>query len=317
MGNLKQLQVHAEVTRILWDGRKATGVNYTVGGKHVLATLRPKGRILSAAGALNSPRLLLRSGIKNDAMGRSLTDHTVSWRTYKIPTSFGLRRYSYRPPDDASLAGVLGSEKGGRIGGLTQYGPLLVAYFRDPRHSKGWDVELFVNPATEDGTLRVYFFLMRPNCSSADLTLAEDGWNLAIKQGTNRLHLACAVDREIVQSAADATTKALETALGAQLLENTPVNADIGNHWAGTCALGSCADPKTLAIRGSAENVHIVDASLLPRPVTGHPWFTIAAVATKAAERIAALWLGDQNKNAVGGGVALDNGAVTKTKLYV
>lgn len=52
---------HAHVTRILFDGRKATGVEYRVGDR--LMTARAGREVILAAGAVNSPQLLQLSGI--------------------------------------------------------------------------------------------------------------------------------------------------------------------------------------------------------------------------------------------------------------
>lgn len=63
------------------------------------------------------------------------------------------------------------------------------------------------------------------------------------------------------------------------------------NHWGGTCPLRDGArtgvDPSTLAVKGT-RNIHVVDASLHPAPLTGHPVATIMAIAEKASDLLSA-----------------------------
>jgi choline dehydrogenase-like flavoprotein len=66
----------------------------------------------------------------------------------------------------------------------------------------------------------------------------------------------------------------------------------LGNHFGGTVALTDGpggTDPATLVVRGTA-NVAVVDASLLPTCVAGHPVGTIMSVADRAGDVLAARW---------------------------
>ncbi len=91
---------HAQATRVLWEGRRAVGVEYRRHGR--TATVRAREVIL-AGGAINSPQLLLLSGIgpgaelramdlpvviDNANVGRHLCDHqglNYTWRM-RVPT---------------------------------------------------------------------------------------------------------------------------------------------------------------------------------------------------------------------------------------
>lgn len=92
---------HAMVTRMIFDGRRAVGVEYVQGGQtHIL---RARSEIILSGGAINSPQLLQLSGVgpaahlqalglpvvlDNPHVGANLTDHqgiNYTWRM-NVPT---------------------------------------------------------------------------------------------------------------------------------------------------------------------------------------------------------------------------------------
>jgi choline dehydrogenase len=86
----------ALVTRIIFDGRRAVGVRYRQGG--VEREARVRGEVLLCGGAINSPQLLMLSGVGPaehlrghgievhhalEGVGQNLHDHCVVATTYK------------------------------------------------------------------------------------------------------------------------------------------------------------------------------------------------------------------------------------------
>ena len=69
------LRANAAVERVLTDGSEATGVEYIdeSGVRHTVHA----GAVVVAAGALNTPQLLIRSGLESAAIGRNLGVHPV------------------------------------------------------------------------------------------------------------------------------------------------------------------------------------------------------------------------------------------------
>jgi choline dehydrogenase-like flavoprotein len=72
---LLELRANASVERVLVDGGQATGVEYVdeAGERRAVQA----GVVVVAAGALNTPQLLLRSGLENASVGRNLGLHPV------------------------------------------------------------------------------------------------------------------------------------------------------------------------------------------------------------------------------------------------
>ena len=94
------LRTNAHATRIMFEGRRATGVAYTCKGKAVEAKARRE--VILAGGAINSPQLLMLSGIGDadhlkdvgvepiidaKAVGRNLQDHSAVSYFYKVRTA--------------------------------------------------------------------------------------------------------------------------------------------------------------------------------------------------------------------------------------
>lgn len=95
-----RLVTNAHVTRVLLEGRRAIGVEYKRGEK--ICTAKAKREVILAGGAINSPQLLMLSGIgdashlKNvgvepvvdaKAVGRNLQDHIAVSYFYKVRTA--------------------------------------------------------------------------------------------------------------------------------------------------------------------------------------------------------------------------------------
>lgn len=97
------VQTHAHVTQVLFEGGRATGVAYRRGSTLQRAMLRPGGEVVLAGGAINTPQLLMLSGIGPaahlrdmgiepridlPAVGANLNDHqglNYTWRM-SVPT---------------------------------------------------------------------------------------------------------------------------------------------------------------------------------------------------------------------------------------
>jgi choline dehydrogenase len=94
------LRTKAHATRILFKGRRANGVAYT--RKGVMAEAKARREVILSGGAINSPQLLMLSGIGDarhlkeqgieplvdaSAVGRNLQDHIAVSYFYKVRTA--------------------------------------------------------------------------------------------------------------------------------------------------------------------------------------------------------------------------------------
>ena len=66
------LRCHAQVTRVLFEGRRAVGVQYRWRGREMVARTAPGGEVILAGGAINTPQLLMLSGVGEGAQLQAL-----------------------------------------------------------------------------------------------------------------------------------------------------------------------------------------------------------------------------------------------------
>src|SRR5581483_10184700 len=72
-------RVHAggEARAIRFEGRRATGPACRVGGRPF--EVRARRAVIAAGGAIGTPELLLRSGLRHPELGRNLRIHPAAW----------------------------------------------------------------------------------------------------------------------------------------------------------------------------------------------------------------------------------------------
>ena len=152
-----RLETGARVTRIVFDGRRATGVVYRKGGAEI--TLRADKAVVLAAGAIDSPRLLQVSGIgdpdhlreigvetllENKNVGTGLQDHLF----------VGYRFRTDRPTLNAQLATSMALARNVLRYLLTRRGPVsnsvnqFGGFVRSDAMQTEPNLQLYFNPAS-------------------------------------------------------------------------------------------------------------------------------------------------------------------------
>ena len=282
-----ELRAHATVERVLIEGGEATGVEL-VDGAGERRTVRA-GAIVVAAGALNTPQLLLRSGLASPSIGRHLGLHPVrlvyglfdepqdAHMVYPISAhclkhqhdedgGFVIEATTIQDP--ISFATTIGDEDG------PFWGPRLVEAMRNFRHWIG-------------------FLAMANDDNNSAVSLGEDGEErLAVDLQP--------AERERVDAALGFSRNVLEAA-GARQVSWTGL---VSTHVQGSCRMGD--DPAQSVVDRNGEShevkrLFVGDASLVPRTLSVNPSLTIMALATRLAEHLdadASAYLGTREARA-------------------
>lgn len=152
-----EIRLHAHATRVLFDARRAVGIEYRRRG--VTHNVRARREVILCGGAINSPQLLQLSGIgpievlkrsgidvRQDAphVGRNLADHLGSDIYY----------VSKKPSLNQELRPFFGKVRAALTYALTRKGPLSLSlnqgggFVRVSKESEGPDLQLYFSPVS-------------------------------------------------------------------------------------------------------------------------------------------------------------------------
>ncbi|SHO61870.1 choline dehydrogenase [Algoriphagus zhangzhouensis] len=314
------VETQATVLRILFEGKKAVGVEYKQGGK--IKQVYGK-EIISCGGAINSPQLLQVSGVGNaehlkslgipvvhdlPGVGEDLQDHLevyVQWACKK-PVSMYPSLSPWRAPKIGfdwlfRKKGVGASnhfEAGGFIRGNDEveypnlqfhFLPIAIRYDGSaPKEGHGF--QLHVGPMNTDVRGRV-------KIKSADPTeYPSILFNyLSTEKEKKEWIEAIRLSRKIIETQAMGELRGEELSPGKdvqtdeEILDFVAKEGESAYHPCATCRMGvgpmDVTDPKTLKVHG-VENLRVVDASVFPYVTNGNIYSPVMMVAEKAADII-------------------------------
>ena len=313
---------NAHVTRIIWDGSRAAGVEYVRDG--VTSTAKCKREVILSGGSINSPHLLLLSGIGPGAelaklgieiihdlpgVGRNLMDHAAFavQRRVVVPT-LNQQTRSYRAVLAALQWALLGTgpaaaPSGGAVAFVgtdpstpdtdvqLSFSPFMVSYI-DGKIGFPKENGLQISVAIQRPRSRGYLKLKTPSAMDKPIIqplMFEDELDLdTLTRGVRFVEQLYQTKplRDIVSPAENNEP----TAQIAALREMVRMQSVVHYHPAGTCKMGvdetAVVDPG-LKVRGVA-GLRVADASIFPTMIGGNTNAAAMVIGEKMSDLIKA-----------------------------
>ncbi|MCA0756467.1 GMC family oxidoreductase N-terminal domain-containing protein [Paenibacillus sp. N4] len=270
------LAVQTRAVKVLVENNRAAGIEVKSedGSTHVIRA----ETIVLAASTIETPRLLLNSGLQGEAIGRYLTNHSC------IKASGIVQRADF--PEELGTLGIMLPPDERRPYQLTIKGPGSYFWYQDTLKPfrKEWGIEMtgtgYVQSRAEN---RVTLDPVRKDKYGVPEARIQFAYSEA--------------DWDVIERMADGIRRV-------SLAMNAPFTAENGrpafyllspgadNHDMGTCRMG--VDPSTSAtnrfgqIHG-IDGLFVADASVIPGSGAADPVLTVTALAIRTADYIADL----------------------------
>ncbi|MCZ2136494.1 MAG: GMC family oxidoreductase N-terminal domain-containing protein [Burkholderiales bacterium] len=320
-----RVEVDAQVTRVLFEGTRAVGVEYVQRG--VRQRLRANREVLLAAGALQSPQILMLSGIGPQehlrehgiaprqhlpGVGRNLQDHLQLRLMFKVKQPITTNDDLRSPWRKFGMGWRWITRRSGPLAIGINHGGLFTRVLPESTtpdiqfHFAALSAEL-AGAATHPWSGCTFSVCqLRPE-SRGEVRLGSADALAAPLMRSN--YLSHETDRRCAIAAVRyarrlARAPALEGLIGEEYRPGDGAQSDdemLGFarqygatifHPAGTCKMAPASDPDgvvdaTLRVRG-VHGLRVIDASIMPTLVSGNTNAPIVMIAEKAAAMIAA-----------------------------
>jgi choline dehydrogenase len=318
-----QIITHAQVDRVTLDGKKATGVTYTDRSGRT-QTVKANREVILSGGSINSPQLLMLSGIGEAAqlsengfnvvhdvpgVGKNMQDHLQARLVYKCN----------EPTLNDEVSSLMGQARIGlkymmfRAGPMTMAASLATGFMRTRDDLDTPDIQFHVQPLSAEnpgkGADKFSAFTMsvcqlRPE-SRGEIKLAGPNPREYPKIHPN--YLSTETDcRTVVAGVNIARTIARHAPLTSKISEEFRPNPDLDINdydatldWArnntasiyhptGTCKMGQGTDAVVdarLRVHG-IEGLRVADCSIMPEIVSGNTNAPAIMIGEKASDLI-------------------------------
>ncbi len=314
------IKTRAHVTKVLFEGTTATGVEVMIKGKKVTFTSR---EVVLCGGAINTPQILQLSGIGNEkdlaplgitmvhnlpGVGANLQDHLEVYVQYKckLPvTQQPITQFWRRPFIGAAWLFFRkgpGATNQFEAGGFTRsnndvkypnlmfhFLPLAIRY-DGTGDTRGHGYQVHVGPMYSDarGWLKIKSAdpLEKPAMQFNYLSTEQDKreWIEAVKVARNILTQPAMSDYNAGESSPGA-----RVSTDAEILDWVRKDAETALHPSCTAKMGtdemSVVDPTTMKVHG-VQGLRVCDASVFPYVTNGNIYAPVMMVAEKAADLI-------------------------------
>ena len=321
------VETRALTTRVIFEGKRAVGVEYLQNG--VRKTARARREVILAGGAINSPQLLQLSGIGPGELlrdhgievvadlpgvGENLQDHYVMAVTYRLKAgTISVNELTKGP----RFLGEVLKYAFQRKGLLTLSAAHVAAFCKSRPDLAGPDIQFHILPASQNLEKAMVEGKMELD-SAPGLTIApcqvrpESRGTIRIKSADPTVYPAIApnylsdsLDQEVAVAGLKwgrkiASQPALAPYIDHEMLPGPDFTDDeallgyarmAGStiyHPVGTCQMGQgprAVVDAQLRVRG-VEGLRVVDASVMPRLVSGNTNAPTIMIAEKAADMV-------------------------------
>jgi choline dehydrogenase-like flavoprotein len=319
-----ELQTDAQVTRVLMEGTRAIGVEYRVGD--TLRTARAEREVILCGGAMNSPQVLMLSGIGPadalrrhgigvrvdlPAVGQNLWDHPMLYTEYLHARPSNWRRQLRLDRIGLSMARAhltgrgFATEPPAARTAFVRSGPdqpipdIQIIYSQSSMAAREWFPGF--RPPAPDAFALVYCHLRPESRGSVALASADplakvsirnnflstEGDRRAMREGL-RFVQSMAFGEAFRGTIAGPTSPDRRLGTDAEIDAHIRANMITIYHPAGTCRIGVDADSVVdPEFRvRGTEGLRVVDASVIPEPLGGNINAPVIAIAEKAADII-------------------------------
>jgi choline dehydrogenase len=316
------VDVHAGclVTRVLFDGRKAIGVEYRQGNS--LKTARAAREVIISGGAINSPQILMLSGIGNadelreldipvvqdlPGVGENLQDHIEAYVQNECTQPISL--YSANNPLAKLLIGIEWTFTGKGLGATNHFES--GGFIRSEAGVRHPDLQYHFFPmaisydgtsAAKDHGFQAHIGPMRPTSRGYVKLKSSDPAEhprvlfnyMQTEQDRKEMRAGIRLTREIFAQKAFDPYRGAELAPGPDKVSDADIDAFVREkaesayHPSCSCRMGS----DEMAVVDGAGRVHgveglrVVDASIMPDVVSGNLNVPTIMMAEKLADAI-------------------------------